>query len=232
VKDKYEDASAVDVRKWACDEFGLDLALETDSRAALLGEWRYGAGRDHRNIVMMTLGTAIGVAVLMQGKLLRGVHFQAGLGGHLIVNPGGRPCNCGGRGCLTAEASTWALPSIVRTHPAYAESALAQEHSIDYEAVFRLAARGDSLARKVRDHSLDLWSMAVVSLIHVFDPEMIILGGGILHSADIIVPHVQTYIDRYAWTPWGHVEVRCAAYLAEAALLGVGFLAHQGVEAL
>lgn len=76
------------------------------------------------------------------------------------------------------------------------------------------------------------WSAAVVLLIHVFDPEVVILGGGVLHSAEIIIPHVQVYVDRHAWTPWGRVEVRRACHRAEAALLGVASLACEGVEAL
>lgn len=232
VKGKYEDAATVNLAGWARDRLGLKLTLETDSRAALLGEWRYGAGRGCDNLVMVTLGTAIGVAVLMQGTLLRGAHHQAGRGGHFIVNPGGRTCNCGGRGCVTAEASTWALPRLARDHPGFSASGLALEPMLNYEAVFRLARRGDTVAQAISERSLDVWSAMVVSLIHLSDPERVILGGGILHSADMIIPHIQKRLEEWAWKPLGAVRIMLAHHLQFAALLGVSSLVEQNVAVL
>ncbi|MBI4318090.1 MAG: ROK family protein [Chloroflexi bacterium] len=232
VKDKYEDAVSLDLPQWGQQRLGLEVVLETDSRAALLGEWRYGAGRGCQNIIMVTLGTAIGVSVLMQGRLLRGAHAQAGLGGHFIVNPRGRACNCGGRGCATAEASTWALPGIAREHPLYAESTLSKIPCIDYRAVFQAAAAGDIVAQEIRDRSLDIWGACIVSLIHAFDPEVVILGGGILGSAETILPWIKAWVTSFAWTPWGPVDVRLAAHLQQAALLGMSSLFDHGLNCL
>lgn len=232
VQGKYEDAATVDLPAWVRDRLGLKLTLETDSRSALLGEWRYGAGRGCDNLVMVMLGTAIGVAVLLQGRLLRGVHYQAGLGGHVVVNPGGRLCNCGGKGCATAEASTWALPTIVRDSPGYQSSTLVGEPLLSYEAVFRQAKKGDVVARNVLERSLDVWAAMIVSLIHVFDPERVVLGGGIMQSAGEIMLPIQRRVKEWSWTPWGEVEVVLAHHLQNAALLGVSSLVDQGVAVL
>ena len=115
---KFADAPAFDLRAWARREFSLPLAIENDARMALIGEWRAGAGRGVDNLVMMTLGTGLGTGAIIQGRVLRGAHGQAGcLGGHLTVRYGGRACSCGNIGCAEAEASTAFLADQAMTRP-------------------------------------------------------------------------------------------------------------------
>ena len=103
-------------------------------------------------MVLLAIGTGIGCSVILGGRPLRGRGHQAGLlGGHVIVQVGGRPCTCPARGCAEAEASTWALPAIAREDPAFPSSALATETVIDYRAVFRHADDGDDLAVRLRN---------------------------------------------------------------------------------
>jgi glucokinase len=117
INDKYGDVISLDLEKWAFEHFGVPLEIENDTRAALLGEWKFGNGRGYNDVVLMTLGTGIGTSAVIEGKILRGRHFQAGiLGGHFIVNPKGKLCNCGNVGCAEAEASTWNLEEIVAEH--------------------------------------------------------------------------------------------------------------------
>jgi glucokinase len=93
---KYEDAIHIDLGKWATEHFGLRLRIENDARMALLGEHYAGAAQSVQDVVMITLGTGIGGAAMMQGQLVRGAHAQAAcLGGHLTVNFRGRRCTCG-----------------------------------------------------------------------------------------------------------------------------------------
>ncbi len=104
---KHDDALEFDFIKWGQEVFNTPVFLENDARIALLGEWQYGAGRGFNNIVMLTFGTGIGSATLLEGKLLKGKHFQAGnLGGHFTINVNGALCTCGNLGCVEAEAST------------------------------------------------------------------------------------------------------------------------------
>ncbi len=112
---KYEDAPGIDFRAWSQQTFGLPFAIENDARMALLGERYAGAARGYDDVVMITLGTGVGGAAMIEGKLLRGKHAQAGcLGGHLPAKVGGRACTCGAIGCIEAEASGWALPLIAK----------------------------------------------------------------------------------------------------------------------
>lgn len=217
---KYADAPGIDLRAWAGDEFGLPLAIENDARMALIGEWQAGAGLGCDNLVMVTLGTGLGVCAVIEGRVLRGRHGQAGvLGGHLTVRVGGRRCGCGNVGCAEAEASTSVLGEIAATLPGLADSALAQVAPLDYAAVFRLAAEGDACAVALRAHSLQVWSALVVNLIHAFDPERVVLGGGIMASGEVILPAVRDYVARHAHTPWGHVAILPSKLGSEAALV-------------
>jgi glucokinase len=217
---KYEDAPTIDFRAWSQTEFGLPFAIENDARMALLGERHVGAARGFDNVVMITLGTGIGGAAMIEGKLLRGKHAQAGcLGGHLPAKVGGRPCTCGAVGCLEAEASGWALPLIAREWSGYRESELSRRE-VNFRAVFELADAGDQVAKGVRDHCLQVWSAGAVGLIHAYDPELIVMGGGVMRRAADILPCVQSYVNEHAWTPWGKVRVIAAELGNNAGLFG------------
>jgi glucokinase len=222
---KFGDASRVDLRAWAMDSLGLPLAVDNDARLALIGEWQYGAGRGCDNVAVITLGTGLGTSAVIERRVLRGAHGQAGiLGGHLTVRYGGRPCVCGNIGCSEAEASTWMLDQLARERGDFAGSALSREPVLDYAAVFRLAAAGDACAKALTAHSLQVWSVTAVNLIHAYDPEKVILCGGIMASGSLIVPAVQDYVARCAHTPWGRVDVVASALGDEAALVGCEWL--------
>jgi glucokinase len=222
---KYADASSLDLRAWAADAFHLPLAMENDARMALIGEWRYGVGRGCDNLAMIMFGTGLGVAAVVEGRLLRGRHGQAAiLGGHLAVRYDGRACVCGNVGCAEAEASTSVLSAIVRETPGFGESPLAQEVQLSYQTVFRLAAQGDPCAMKIKDRSLRVWGATAVNLIHAFDPEMIVLGGGIMGSADVVLPAISGWVREHAHTPWGQVEVVASQLGDHAALVAAEWL--------
>jgi glucokinase len=218
---KYDDGPGIDLAAWAGDGLGLPLRLENDARTALLGERYAGGGQGFDDIVMITLGTGVGGAAMIDGRLIHGKHFQAGcLGGHFEIDYQGRDCTCGNVGCVDAEASGWSLPLVCAAHPLFAESALASLPHIGFEDLFRLAGGGDACAREVRDRCIRIWSAGAVTLIHAYDPELVIIGGGVMNAASQILPAVREYVGRHAWTPWGKVEIRAAALGNQASLLG------------
>jgi glucokinase len=217
---KFADAMGLDLRAWARADLGLPLAIENDARMALIGEWRAGAGRGCDNLVMMTLGTGLGVCAVVEGRVLRGRHGQAGvLGGHLTVRYGGRRCTCGNLGCAEAEASTAFLRQLAEAAPEWARSSLRAAATLDYAQVFAHAAAGDACAAALRDHSLLVWGSLAVNLIHAYDPEVVILGGGIMASAGVVLPAVADHVHRHAHTPWGQVRVVPSALGDQAALV-------------
>ena len=222
---KFPGCANFDFGAWARRTFGKPGVLENDTRAALIGEWRQGAGRGCDDVVMVTLGTGIGAAVVMQGRVLRGAHGQAGtLGGHLTVRYGGRRCLCGNIGCAEAEASTAVLRELAGARPDFLAGALAREPSLDYEAVFRLAAGGDACSIALREHSLAVWAAVVVNLIHAYDPERVIIGGGIMQRGGIVLPALRRYVQEHAHTTWGRVDVVGGELGDDAALIGCDWL--------
>lgn len=218
---KFEDAPDVDLAGWAKERFGLRLIMENDARMALLGECAAGAARNCTDVVMVMLGTGVGSAVMIHGALLRGAHFQAGcLGGHIPARFDGRPCICGAIGCVEAEASSWALDGIARELHSDGERRLPLPSQLDFATVFRCSAAGDSFMTKVRDRCLNVWSAGIVGLIHAYDPSVVVLGGGVMASADQVIPAVGAYIERHAFTWWGKPELRTAKLGPDAALIG------------
>ena len=228
---KYDDGPDTDLVGWAMNKWNWPLYAENDARMALLGEWKHGAGQGCENIVMVTLGTGIGSAVLIEGILLKGKHFQAGnLGGHFVVNHKGPVCTCGNIGCVEAEASTWRLPSLLKEHPLFSESSMKNKKNLDFKTLFLHAGNNDHVAKEVLDHCLSAWSAGIISMIHAFDPEKIILSGGIMKSSAIILPTLQEKVNQLAWTPWGKVKLVEAMFPNSAALYGADYLVRSKLD--
>jgi glucokinase len=168
---------------------------------------------------------------VIEGQVLRGVHGQAGiLGGHITLRTNGGACLCGNVGCAELLASTSVIARLAREHPLFPYSALAMLEVIDYAAIFRFASEGDACSLALRNHSLETWAALAVNLIHVFDPELIIFGGGIMGSADEIISFVRDYVSRHAHTPWGKVKIVASELGDRAALLACEWLVHEDVE--
>ncbi len=223
---KYNDANDLDLVAWAKEKWGAPLVMENDARAALVGEWQYGAGKGMDNLVMVTIGTGVGSAALINGRLLKGSHYLAGnLGGHQNIRFDGVRCNCGNVGCLESEASSWALPAAIQRDARFSESPFAHAEKPDYETVFRLAAGGEPFSRSMRDRSLEVWAAGILNLVYAYDPERVVIGGGVMHSADVILPFIQNKINRAAWLPESAVEVVAAQQPDWAGVLGMGYLA-------
>lgn len=222
---KFGDAPEINFEEWCKEALGLKLSIENDARAALIGEWKFGKAKDYENVVLMTLGTGVGSSAVIEGKLLRGKHFTAGiLGGHFIINYKGSQCNCGNKGCVETEASTWCIAAKAWNSKGFSQSKLSKETTIDFESIFRCAEDNDDLAKQLKEESLNVWSACAINLIHAYDPEIILLTGGIMASSDQIVPYIQQQTDERAWTPWGKVKIEAASFPATAALLGAGYL--------
>ena len=224
---KFGDAPEINFEEWAKENFACRLEMDNDARCAMLGEWQYGSAKGYDDAVIMTLGTGIGSSAVMNGKLIRGKHFMAGiLGGHSTINLHGPVCNCGNIGCGETEIATWNMEEKIKADDMYKTSSLKQESKLDFETIFRLAVT-DSLARKIRDKAMDVWSVCAINLIHAYDPEILVVSGGIMQSGEIIIPYMQQKINQYAWTPWGKVKVVKAVNSNTASLLGASYLITQ-----
>jgi len=230
---KYDDGPGIDLPGWAKKTWNIPLYLENDAKMALLGEWHYGNGKNCNDLVMVTLGTGIGSAVLINGQLLNGKHFQAGnLGGHFTINHRGVLCTCGNIGCVEAEAATWRLPSLIQEHPGYSNSTLSNATTLDFNTLFEQVAGKDQVAEEVLAHCISAWSAGIITMIHAFDPERVILSGGIMKSASKLLPALQEKVNQHAWTPWGKVTLISAHYPDAAALYGADYLVRKRLHHL
>ena len=221
---KYGDPGEVDLEKWVYSKWGCSFFIDNDARMAAVGEWKYGAGKGFDDIVTVTIGTGIGTSVITGGRLIRGKHFQFGcLGGHFTVKYGGNECTCGNKGCVEAEAGSLILPEMAKRHPGFSSSELSKVAVIDFESIFRLSETGDSLSIELRDKCMHVWSAAIVNYIHAYDPEIVIIGGGVMNSSQIILPYIQSFVDKYAWTPTHRVIIKCSEKGDTAAILGAAY---------
>ena len=228
---KYTDASDFDFNSWAKKEWGVPIIVENDARAALVGEWQYGAGKGYSDIALLTLGTGVGSAVISEGKLFKGKHYLGGsLTGHISINIHGSECNCGFFGCLETEASTWALPAIASKHPLYKLSSLSTIPNLAFIHLFEAAAKGDELANLLILQSLKAWGVCAVNIVHAHDPEIIIISGGIMKKHEQILPFLQKMVDEYAWLPPGTIIIKAAQQIEYAGLLGMEFLANSNIK--
>lgn len=230
---KYPDAQDVDFSRWATERWNIPVAVENDAKAALIGEWQFGSGKGCNDLVLITLGTGVGSAAMINGKLLSGRNFIAGnLGGHMTINMHGNTCNCGNIGCLETEGSTWALAEEVKNAPRFFSSSLSKEDEIDFKKLFNHAAKGDRLAIETRDKCLDAWSLGIINLIHAFDPEKIVVGGGLMESHHAILPHIRKMITTYSWVKNNPPELVVAKHPNSAGLLGMYHLLTNDKTAL
>ena len=230
---KHEDLTWNLLEEWTYSTWRLPLCVEVDSNAALIGESRYGTGTRYADAVMVTLGTGIGTAAMVGGALVRGHSGRAGvLGGHAIVHAGGASCLCGRVGCAEAETSLKVVSELAVRDRRYPSSLLARSTSqpVDYKVIFAAAAAGDSLAIDLRDRSIDIWSIVAQNMVNAYDARLVILCGGIMASAEIIVDRVRAVVTQGTWFGSGAVEVEPGNLGDMAAVIGVAALAEeQGV---
>lgn len=166
INKKYFDLVDLDLSRWIQRTFHCPFAIENDAKAALYGEMYYGSAKNKKNVVVVTLGTGIGTAVLLDGRVLNGNNFMAGnLGGHLTINQDGPTCTCGNIGCLEAYSGNWAIKKF---HKSSIKEILETDHEIKKELIHN-------------------WSIGILNLIFAYDPELVILNGGPLESKDFFL---------------------------------------------
>jgi glucokinase len=181
------------------DIVGLPLEVpvfaDNDARVALAGEMVWGAARGRENVLMLTLGNGVGGAALVDGRLLRGHSGVAGHMGHLTLDPHGAICSCGNRGCLETVFSARAIEADARAavHRG-CDSVLTrlfreQPQLATCRTVFQAASEGDAVAIAIVSPAIYKLGAALAGLLHIFDPEIVILGGHVADAGtDLLVP--------------------------------------------
>ena len=173
------------------ERVGVAAILGNDANVAALGELAYGAGRGAEHLVYLTISTGIGGGFIVGGKLLEGRRGAAGEVGHIIVEPGGPECSCGGRGHLEALASGTAIAHQAREALSSGEDTILGELSgndpgrVTAELAHEAALAGDPLCIELLGAAGRRVGYALVGLVHLFNPEVVVLGGGVTGAGDL-----------------------------------------------
>ena len=175
------------------DALGLPCQVDNDASMAAYGEFRFGAGRGYRHLLLVTVGTGLGGGIVSDGRLFRGANGFASEIGHIIVEPGGPLCGCGNHGCWEQVAAGRAIDRMGR------EEAREHEHSIlrrlaggdpdqvTGELVTQAAKQGDDAAKRILAEAGRRLGQGIAGLVNVLDPQVVVVGGGAIVAGDLLL---------------------------------------------
>ena len=208
-------------------ELAITTFLDNDANAAALGEHRFGAGRGTEHMIYVTASTGIGGGLILDGKLYHGVGGFAGEVGHITILPNGPLCNCGNRGCLESLASGTAIAREARERVAHGTPTLMADLSegdpkrITAKLVAEAANRGDAEAQHILSVAMNHLGIGIASLVNLFNPQLVVIGGGLTNVGDPLFGPVRRAIDRHAFATTAQgVRVARAELGANAGVMG------------
>ena len=207
------------------------VVLENDGIAAAIGEWRFGAGMGFPNIVYVTVSTGIGGGVIVDGRVMRGRFGMAGHVGHMIVVPDGDICGCGTKGCFEAYGAGPAFTVRARKlATGHATSILGHNGEIiTSQAVFIAAKTGDVLALELIAEEAKILGMGFSSLLHLYSPDVLIMGGGLSHEFEMLAPGIVAQIQLSAMPAFKSVPIVKAKLGGNSGLVGAASLVFEAI---
>lgn len=207
------------------EAFQLPVCIDNDANVMGLGEAIYGAARDCTDVIFITVGTGIGGAVIANGNLYGGYRNRGGELGHITIQHDGIDCNCGGRGCLEAYASTSAL---IRQ---YAGRKGLNEMEVDGFYIVKKFNEGEPEAVKCMQEHTDYLGHGIASFVNVFAPQKVVIGGGISEAGQFYIDLIKSAALRYAMPDCAvHTDVVAAVLGNRAGCLGAASLIFKNVD--
>jgi glucokinase len=206
--------------------FGIPVALENDADAAALGEAWMGAGRGLQRMVMLTVGTGVGFALILHGDIYRGLDGEHPEGGHIIIDPSGPECYCGAHGCLESLVAGPAIARFARESEQAKTSPFLMNipgglEKIEAISIFEGARQGDTFCRELVDQTANYLALGLVSIIMMTLPDCIVLTGGVLRSYDLLEEKIHTALARYnVIVPAKRVQIQLSKLGQQAGLFG------------
>ncbi len=208
--------------------------VDNDGNVAALAEHRLGAGRGHSDLVLLTVGTGIGGGLIVGGRVFRGGHGQGAELGHVVVKGDGPPCqgDCPNHGCVETMCSGTSLGRDLRAfaqaNPGSALAALDADGALDSRSGLQLAHQGDPDAIAIFEEAGRWLGVAVASLTNVFDPDVVIIGGGVSAAGELLLAPARHEYQRRALPPTRRAPLVRAALGPDAGMVGAGILAAEG----
>ena len=211
----------VDLRDRMREQHGLPVALDNDANAAAIAEWQVGAARGARHVVMLTLGTGVGGGLILDGRPYRGATGSGAELGHIVLEPGGPPCGCGGHGHLESFAAGPAADRVARS--LYGDGSDAHElvrrgRDGEPEAVEALAGIGRYLGS------------GIATFVNVFEPELVVVGGGFGDAGELLLGPAREVVAGEGLEPArDNVRIVEAELGVEAGVIGAGMVAFEAL---
>ncbi|TGQ11469.1 MULTISPECIES: ROK family protein [unclassified Mesorhizobium] len=209
-------------------QFGLPVRLENDANAAALGEWRFGAGRGAGSLVFVTVSTGIGGGVIADGHIYHGRRGLAAEIGHMTITGEGDRCFCGNVGCFEAVASGTALGRRATRLTAPGDGSVLRRVSNDGDVsarhVVEAARAGDASARELVEAEARWLGVGFTNLLHLYSPEVIVMGGGLANGFDLLAPRIRATIEERAMQAYRDVPIVPAELGDRAGLVGAASL--------
>ncbi len=215
-------------------KFSVPVFLDNDANLAALGEWKAGAGQGHDHLIYLTISTGIGSGIITDGRLLHGAQGIAAELGHVTVIPDGPMCGCGHRGHLEAIASgkniaRWTKKQLAKG----AESSLHEAKKVTAKTIAKAARKGDQLALKAYRRAGAYIGLTLANFLHSFNPSMVIFGGGVSLSGDLLLEPVRQSVKEHVMNPKyaENLVITTAALGDDAGMIGALILARTTTEA-
>jgi glucokinase len=213
-------------------DYGVPVALDNDAKAFALGEHLLGAGRGHPDMMGVVVSTGVGGGLISGGALLHGRTFNAGHVGHVVAEPDGPPCVCGGRGCVEAIASGPSIARLVRAELERGrESVLSSipAGALTARDVARAASLGDALAKEGMERAGRALGIGFAGAAALLDIDLIVVGGGVTGAGELLMRPLRRTLEEHARLEYirGQVEVIRSADPQNAGIIGAAALALQ-----
>lgn len=209
--------TGVEIKRNIEERFSIITNVENDVNCAALGEAYFGAGKDYNSFLCLTYGTGIGGAIIENKKIYKGSTNSAGEFGHMIIHGDGKKCTCGGHGCYEAYASTTALIDKV-------EFGLSIK-GINGKIIFEEINNDNLIYKELVNQWIDEIIIGLISLIHIYNPALIVLGGGIMEQ-EYIIRYINKEVSKYIMPSYSHVKIMSAQLGNNAGLLGASMLTN------
>ncbi|MCM8711793.1 ROK family protein [Clostridium sp. SYSU_GA19001] len=178
------------------EKFNIPTYLDNDANVAAIGEYMLGAGKGTTNMVYVTVSTGVGGGAILNGKIYRGSTSNALEVGHTTVLPNGPRCNCGNYGCVEALASGTAIGRQAKEAvESGLETSLKNYEKVTSYEVFKEAEKGDKVSKEILDRSLGYLGIGIANIISSFDPEMVVIGGGVSKGGQIVFDKVKEVVN-------------------------------------
>ena len=221
---------ATDVREPFVSAFAKPVAVDNDANAAAIGEWWMGAARGFKRVAMVTFGTGIGVANVVEGKVQRAVDGRHGEAGHMVLNPEGPACYCGANGCWESLASGTALGRAAREVALRKDGELwrlaaGDLANVDAKLLFEAGAKGDGRAKAVVDEAARWIGLGLVNLASTTTPDVFIVAGGMGGHLETMRPVIEEVLRRHSALVPTNVPVVLAQLEDDAGSIGAAKLA-------